>query len=365
MRRRIRYPKIRKENGWYTFRITNSFGKRIEVKSATKEQAQLKLAETTKQIISSLLDEPTYRVTFEQGIEFWMKYKKNTIVDNSLSRDSIRLRNFVDFVKKEYPQMQYYDESQKEDSFALGFRDYRLGQGRATKTVKDEEATASSLYKFLIKKKKIPNINPFEDLEPLAVVPVQDRRMIPNDKLKKFFEGANKISEKIFWYGVFMVIYFTGMRRDEVRLMEKSWVNFETGHFEIPKVKMNKKKVISKTVPIHPQVRPMVEEAIARSKSKYVFPDEDGEVMPKNKIRDTMHKICKTEGIPMTTPHDFRHTWSTKSRLAGMSNEARREIGGWSSDEIMEKTYTHYPKEKIRAEYFGVNFLDFMNEPEN
>ena len=145
--------------------------------------------------------------------------------------------------------------------------------------------------------------------------------------------------------------------------MEKSWVNFETGHFEIPQTKTKKGKVISKTVPIHPDLKPILAEAISRSKSQYVFPNLDGRALPPNRIRDMMHKICAAVKIPKSTTHDFRHTWSTKARLAGMSNEARREIGGWSSDDVMNSTYTHYPEEKIKDEYFGVNFLDFDNKP--
>lgn len=364
-RQRFREPKIQKRGKYFVIRVTFPDGRRQFVKlGKTEQEAKLNYHDYMLQLLNKKSDfQGDYRATIEQGVNFWKENKKNTITDSSFNRYDIYLRNFSGFLKDKYPQLKYFDESQKEDSFALNFRNYRLGNGAATKTVDGEEAVIASVYKLLIKKKKIPNINPFEELEPLAVVPVQERRVIPKDELKKFFEGAKEISERIFWYGIYMVIYFTGMRRDEVRLMEKSWVNFGTGHFEIPKVKMNKKKIISKTVPIHPQVRLIVEEAIARSKSKYVFPDEDGEAMPKNKSRYMMHKICKMEGIPKATPHDFRHTWSTKSRLAGMSNEARREVGGWSSNEVMEKTYTHYPEERVRSEYFAVDFLDFMDKP--
>ena len=64
------------------------------------------------------------------------------------------------------------------------------------------------------------------------------------------------------------------IRRDELRLMLKTWVNFETGFFEIPKAKNKKGKVVSKTVPIHPQLKPVLLEMIKRSKTKYLVPDD-------------------------------------------------------------------------------------------
>jgi len=269
--------------------------------------------------------------------------------------------NFKAFITTKYPRFKYFDETQEDDCFALNYRNYRLKQGRASKTVHDEESMLSDLYKLLIRKKKISNLNPFSELEPLLVEPVQKRRAIPNDELVKFFDIAKRDSSKIFWYGLFMTLYMTGMRRDQVRLMEKSWANFETGHFEFPQTKTMKGKVISKTVPIHPELKSILAEAISRSKSVYVFPNRDGKVLPKNAIRDRMQRICAAANIIKSTPHDFRHTWSTKARMSGMSNEARREIGGWSSDEVMNSTYTHYPEQKVQDEYFGVKFLDFMS----
>jgi integrase len=360
MRKRIREPKIYKSGGLYCFRITDNFGKRKEIKALTGREAKLKRGEMLKQLFSDLSGGCVYRVTFEQGIKFWRDHKENTVVVNSLGRYETIIKNFNAFLSKVYPDLKYFDETLKDDNFALNYRNYRLKLGRANKTVTDEEILLSSVYEALIKKNKIPHKNPFSELEPLAVEPVQNRRVIPDSELIKFFEVVKSMSQGIYWYGLFMTLYFTGMRRDEVRLMKKMSVNFDSGYFELPKSKTKKGKMISKTVPIHPKLIPMLEEAIARSKSEYVFPDEDGEVMPKNKIRDVMMKICEISGIPKATPHDFRHTWTTKARLAGMSNEARREVGGWSSNNVMEKTYTHYPDERIKSEYFAVDFLECL-----
>ncbi len=358
MRKRYRAPKtIYKRGKWFCFRITDSFGKRKVIKSPTREDALVKLRTMPQQMMSDMSDAVSYRITVGQGIDYWLGHKKGAIQDRSIERYRTDCRHLQDFINAEYPRYQFFDETQKEDDFALNYRRYRFSKGRATKTVKDEEETLSNLYTFLAKKKKIHPRNPFNELEPITVEPVQKRRVLPKDELRKFFIWAKKISEAIFWYGVYMVLYMTTMRRDELRVMEKSQVNFETGFFEIPVAKNKKGKVISKTIPIHPQLRPILQEAIARSKSKYLFPNTTGKPMPKNKMRDTMLRICKKSGIPQATLNDLRHTWSTKTRLAGMSNEAR-----WCSDDVMNSVYTHYPESKISEEYFKVNFLDFEDE---
>ncbi len=313
----------------------------------------------TKQVMSENSGTASYRITIDQGIEFYNGSKKNTVVENSLTRYKAIFDNLKSFLKAKYPQIVYFDETQKIDSLGLDFREYRLGLGRASKTVSDEEMVLSSLYKLLIKKNKIVHKNPFSELDPLMVEPRQLRRVIPKEELNKFFNTAKEQGKEIYWYGIFMVFYATGMRRDELRFMEKSWVNFETNHFEIPSTKTMKGKVISKAIPIHPDLKPILEEAIARSNSKYLFPNKDGTVQHKNKFRVNMKRISRLAGIPEGTPHDFRHTFSTMSRLGGMSNEARRTIGGWSNDEVMNSTYTHYPEDKIQAEYFKLDILSF------
>jgi integrase len=365
MRQRFRTPKkIYKRGKWWCFRITDSFGKRRVIKSSTKEDALAKLRIMPQQMMSDMCETVSYRITLEQGIVYWLEHKKDSVVSRSLERYRTMGNHLIGFMKERYPRFKYIDETQKEDAFALAYRNFRFEKGRATKTVSDEENAFSDLYKFLAKKKKIYLRNPFSELEPISIEPVQQRRVLPNEELKKFFKGALRISQKIYWYGVFMVFMVTSMRREELRLMEKVRVNLETGFFEIPKTKTRRRKVISKTVPIHPQLKVVLQEAITRSTNKYLFPNQDGEPMPKNKMRDTMRRICKMVGIPMATLNDLRHTWSTKTRLAGMSNEARREIGGWSSDEVMNTTYTHYPDAKISEEYFGVNFMDFLDDSE-
>ncbi len=364
MRKRYRVPTVIKKRGkWWCFRITDSFGRRKVIKSPTKEDALAKLRIMPQQIMSDMSEAVSYRITVEQGIEFWLEHKRDTIQSRSLDRYRTDCHHLLDFMKVQYPGFKYFDETQKGDDFALQYRRYRLEKGRATKTVQDEEDTLSNLYKFLAKKKKIYPRNPFSELDPIAIEPVQKRRALSKDELKKFFIGAAEVNDGTDWYGLYLTNYLTSMRRNELRFMLKSQVNFETGHFEIPKAKNKKGKVISKTIPIHPQLMKVLKEAVTKSPGQYLFPDLDGEPMPQNKMRDMMQTICRKVGIPMATLNDLRHTWASKTRLAGMSNEARRDVGGWCSDEVMNSVYTHYPEAKKQEEYFSVNFMDFQDEP--
>lgn len=77
MRQRIRVPGIYKRGHWFCFRIINSFGKRIVIKSSNQREAILKREGMLKQLFSDVaLEQPTYRVEIGQGIDFWLSSKK-------------------------------------------------------------------------------------------------------------------------------------------------------------------------------------------------------------------------------------------------------------------------------------------------
>ncbi|MCX5698178.1 MAG: phage integrase N-terminal SAM-like domain-containing protein, partial [Candidatus Omnitrophica bacterium] len=214
MRKRYREPKIYRKDGLYWFRITDSFGKRQEVRAFTDREAKLKRADMIKQLFSDLSGRPTYRITFEQGIEFWLKIKKGSIDETSYVRYSSHMDNFLEFIKTKRTNLRHFDEIRPEH--IKEFMDYRLNEKRrATKTVNSERTALNNLFSVLIENKKIPEINPVIKVKPFKVIKVQKRRCLTDDELSKFFDGAKAESGSINWYGIYFTLYITGMRRDE------------------------------------------------------------------------------------------------------------------------------------------------------
>lgn len=350
MRIRYRMPKSIYQRGrWYCFKVTTSYGKRKEIQSATKKEAQAKRNEIERQIFSAASDSPTYRVTFEQGINFWLNSKKGSIDETSYARYRGYMDNLLEFLKKKRPDLKYFDQLKPEDINA--FMDYRIEEkGRATKTVNSERLALYNLFRTLIDHNKIDGINPVEKAKRIKVIKVQKRRALSDKELEKLLEGAKAESGAINWYGIYLTLYITGMRRDEVRKLEKESVDFSRDVITILNTKTDRPKII----PIHPQLRPVLCEAVERSRGKWVFPNSEGNLLHKNKIRDKMIEICDKVGIPKATVHDLRHTFASRPELSGM---AKQSIGGWSSKQVMERTYIHAQEDHVRDEYFKVDFL--------
>ncbi|MEW6008856.1 MAG: site-specific integrase [Candidatus Omnitrophota bacterium] len=341
---------IYRRGHWFCFKMTNALGKRIEIKSLTEKEARLKLLKMPDQIFSSMAEKPSYRVSFEQGIEFWLRAKKGSIDETSYLRYKGYLKNFTDFLGVIYPKLIYFDEIKPEH--IKEFMLYRVNeQGRATKTVNSERQALYNLFSVLIDNNKIPENNPVSKVKPFKIIKVQNRRCLSDKELYRFLEGAKaEIKDGINWYAIYLTLYITGMRRDEVRKLVKENVDLSNNFIKIMNTKTDKPKII----PLHPQLKPILKQAIESARGKLIFPNFDGKILPKNKIRDKMLKICEKVGILKATVHDLRHTFASRN---GLSDRAKQVIGGWSSKLVMEKTYIHPPEDDIRNEYFSVNFM--------
>lgn len=349
MRKRIRVPKVYKDGHWYCFRIINSFGKRIRVRSFSQREAILKREEMVSQLFSTASDQPTYRVEIKQGIDFWLNSKKGSIDETSYVRYGGHMDNFLEFINTKRPNLKYFDEIRPEH--IKEFMDYRLNEkGRATKTINSERMALNNLFSVLIEHNKIPETNPVAKVKPFKVIKVQKRRCLTDEELFKFLEAAKEESKDINWYAIYLTLYITGMRRDEVRKMEKTDVDLTKDTITI----LNTKTDNPKMIPIHPQLRPVLQQAMKQTKGKWVFPNRHGELLHRNKLRDKMHKICDKIGIERATVHDLRHTFASRQ---GLSDRVKQIIGGWSSKQVMEKTYIHTPATYVREEYFKADFL--------
>ena len=225
-----------------------------------------------------------------------------------------------------------------------------MQEGRATKTVKLERNSLYNLFATLIDHKKMPDFNPAAKAKKLKVIPVQKRRCLSGDELYKIFEQAKKEKGGTNWYALFLTIFIGGFRRDEVRKMEKANVDLKNDVIKVWETKTDNPRCI----PIHPQLKPVLEQAVACAKGKLVFPNIKGQMLPRNALRTKIVQICKKVGIPQATVHDFRHTFASQQ---GLSEDAKQNIGGWSSKRIMQETYMHPQEKYIREEYYKVDFI--------
>lgn len=111
----------------------------------------------------------------------------------------------------------------------------------------------------------------------------------------------------------------------------------------------------NRTVPIHPIIFELVKKNYEKAvlmNSEYLFNDEDGQQgthLTYDKYRGRWKKIMKRLGIDHK-PHDTRHTFITKAKLANMNEYILKLIVGHAINDITEDTYTHRTIEELHEE---------------
>lgn len=367
MRKRWKEPKIHsptKERPYFWFRITNFFGKKEVFKLASYNQARNKLAEVHNLFLNTIYDTPIDRIPIEWAINFTIS-QNNELSNLSVDRYTDYNNAFLEFLREKYPKLKFVDEIRQEH--IQDYMKYRQAKGRANKTINCERQFLKDVWECLIEQGKVPEYNlvtkrrnnPIVLTKPFGDEPVRVHRVIPKEELIKLFNGAIELSRKegIDYYTLYLTLYLIGSRRNSVRLMEESWVDLESNVFRIQKIKGKKKK--EKLVPIKSELRPYIAKAKERAiqeKRKLLFPNLDGKVLHKNKIRDKIIEICKIVGIPKLTPHDFRHTFGSNPNL---SQTTKQKVGLWEDKQTLERVYNNPPEKIVQEEYdnWDVGFL--------
>jgi len=244
----------------------------------------------------------------------------------------------------------------------------KVSKGAANKTINDERAFLSAVWESLITYKKIPEYdsatysrnNPVSSVKLLPKKPKRKGRIIPEDELTKFFQGAIEESkaEGVDYYGVYLTLYVGCGREMEILSIEPYQVDLNNNEIRFPDTKPG----IEKRIPIHPFLKPylaIAKEKAIKKKSKYIFPNREGHILPKNNPTYTMIKICKKIGIPRSTVHDLRRTFASNPKL---SRETKIRIGAWKSKKTFDDVYNNPLDEALRQEYFKWD-ISFLPKP--
>ncbi len=90
-------------------------------------------------------------------------------------------------------------------------------------------------------------------------------------------------------------------------------------------------------------------------------PDKTGAVVrhSPNNLYDAVNSICKRLDFPLVGVHGLRHSFASLGYKLGIPAKIMRQIGGWESDDIMMKIYTHISTRDVNDA--AAEILKFFN----
>jgi len=356
---RVRRPEIKKKGKVWFFRLTLPNGKRQRFKFDSYEVAYKKLNNILNQKVSRTLDVSSYRITMQQGMEYFLRKKEEKgLKPRSIERYKEMLNNFIAFIKEKKPQCKYPDEISKRDiSNFVSYERARL----SPRTVNDQLDTVSDFYNVLIDDEYLDN-NPVRKKKHKLNV---RRNKVPitftEEEFRGILELAKTWNSKIDWFEIFLIAGLTGLRKSEIMFLTWGDLSLEAkiSCIVIKDTKTNTPKVI----PIHPQLKPYLE-ALKRKRGhiKWVFPSSKGKPINKDQFNVQLKKICGRLNISKEKAHlhTFRRTFASLSRVKGLDAEAVQKIGAWKDRSVMERYYLELPPDWVIKKYFDIEYISLQ-----
>lgn len=180
-----------------------------------------------------------------------------------------------------------------------------------------------AIFEFFIEQ-GVTDVNPASGLPRLPVPRSLPKALSPEQSLR-VLRAASLFSSpsKEFFY----LLLYTGMRRNEARLLE--WRHLEDGW-----VRFEGKGRKERSIPLHPEVlRALHLWRKDCPSARWVFPSVLNPEKPASTtwIRDRVLELGETSGIPTLHPHQLRHTVATKLLEDGVDLRTLQEFLGHSS----------------------------------
>ena len=210
-------------------------------------------------------------------------------------------------------------------------------QGLSPNTIRNRWVAARSLYRWLVDEDEL-------DESPFAKVTVDKPdipppNMLTDDELRALLAAcAGKAFLDKRDYALIRFMLATGLRRAEVCAVRTEDINFASRVVVIPDGKGGKYRAV--------RFDPATAAALdryRRARARHTFAGlpwfwvtHQGRLTVKG-LPTILTKRAGIAGLTGVHPHALRHSWAHRLKLAGMSDENVRQLGGWESSEVMRR----------------------------
>ena len=191
------------------------------------------------------------------------------------------------------------------------------------------------------------------------------RKVLEEQELVEVIQGLPKLSQARDRRFLALLIY-TGMRREEVLGLKWTDIDTENRLIHVDRAitfRGNKAIVGEPKTENGRRFIPMCKALFKwlthdETNKEYVVQDQISQQI----VKRMWQRISAEIEVFGTTPHCYRHMFTTLCRRSGMDEKTMQIIGGWSDIETMRNVYTHIQAKDV-CKASGI--IDAMFDPEN
>jgi site-specific recombinase XerD len=314
-------------------RVTKSVG-------PSKKLAELYLKDIEVKIARGELGFDRKDALFSTLLTEYHAYCKTNLAPATRKRYGAIIDNFNRFLSKTYPHMEKvsaFFPKMFED-----FKQFRKEEGAENRTINAEKIVVRMMFRLAVQW-GYARTNPTDGVSKLRVPTKNAPQFLSEEQCQKLLEASDD-----FLRPVFFTFLNTGMRKSELENLEWADVDFDRRKLLIRVKDDWTPKTNEREIPINDGLLGALQEQKARSKgSKYVFPDEEGGRIYKNRLRNRFMTLTKRCGFPeVTQVHTLRHTFASHLVMKGVDLATVKKLMGHSDIETT-MIYSHLTEKHV------------------
>ncbi len=148
-------------------------------------------------------------------------------------------------------------------------------------------------------------------------------RVVSQEEQRKYLAKANSLLRDVA-----TMILEAGMRPEEVFTMRKENVHLTLGYILVPS---GKTRFARRTIPLTPTAKVVLKRRVKAAKGPYLFPHRHDSNKPLTSVKKAHAEALKDAEIsPPFRIYDLRHTFGSRSAMAGVDLPTLKEVMGHS-----------------------------------
>lgn len=343
----------------YTARIQVNGERRNITRSSKKEveKAVKEMYNQTEHGIVAVQQKPKEKITLNQWFELWIReYKELTVKESTLEC-------YKGTYKKHVSQSlgKMYLEDITPENLQIFFNRLIKSKNLKSSSIQRIQAIISCMFKQAFINERIEK-NPCERIQRVKKGDTQEKNVLETEHEQQFLSYFKNETYK----NVCIIALYTGMRANEILGLTWEHVDFEKNVIHVRyslyyKNKNNYKLVNPKTrtsirdIPMTKNICELLQKLKKGCSKGFVFSNGEGKPFDYHSVDRYIVRAIKkmnADGIPVEhmSLHSFRHTFSSRCVLFGMSPKVVQTVMGHSDIGLTMNLYTHCQDEQKQKE---------------
>jgi site-specific recombinase XerD len=300
----------------------------------SKKMAELALKDLEVKIARDELGFAKKDGAFQKLISEYKDYGKTNLAPSTRKRYGAIIDNFLRFLENRYPYIEKI--SQFTPKIFEDFKGFRKEEGAENRTVNAEMIVIRMMFRLAVQW-GYAKANPTDGVSKLRIPSKNAPRFLSEEECQKLLAASDEFLRPIFF-----TFLSTGMRKSELENLEWEDVDFDRRKIRI-RVKDNwSPKSNEREIPMNDGLVEVLRRQTQKTNgSRFVFPDEAGGSIYKNRLRKRLMTLTKKLGFgEITQVHALRHTFASHLVMKGVDLATIKKLMG-HSDIDTTMIYSH------------------------